>query len=179
MSYFDGFTPVCTFRLQIEREDRTVLDSAITVKATDGEISRAKKTIQELLSEYAPAAERPEPTPPNQEESRSEESGPETKLPPPVADRPHGAKGLMKLHCPDCGNRFGVFLKDYQEAINCKCGHLFDLTAPLARFYFTCPYCEKEAWGKTNAEDAGVTIRCVCGGDIDLEWDPEHREYRN
>lgn len=27
MSYYDGLTPTYTFRLQIERSDRTVLDS--------------------------------------------------------------------------------------------------------------------------------------------------------
>lgn len=47
--------------------------------------------------------------------------------------------------------------------MNCKCGHPIDLTAPLARYRFTCPYCEKESWGQTNLEDPDITVRCKCG----------------
>ena len=54
MSLFDGLTPTYTFRLQIERSDRTILDTAITTKATADEITKAKRSVRRLLDEYAP-----------------------------------------------------------------------------------------------------------------------------
>lgn len=54
MSYYDGFTPVYTFRLQIEREDRMILDTSITAKGSREEIIKVKKNIRKLLDEYAP-----------------------------------------------------------------------------------------------------------------------------
>jgi len=47
----------------------------------------------------------------------------------------------------------------------------------VARYRFTCPYCEKESWGLTNLEDPNITIRCKCGGDVDLRWVPKAKEY--
>ena len=60
-----------------------------------------------------------------------------------------------------------------------KRGHHIDLTIPLARYHFTCPYCEKKTFGRTNPEDPNITIRCKCGGSIDLCWVPKAKEYRN
>ena len=60
-----------------------------------------------------------------------------------------------------------------------KRGHHIDLTIPLARYHFTCPYCEKKTFGRTNLEDPNITIRCKCGGSIDLCWVPKAKEYRN
>ena len=54
MSYYDGLTPTYTFRLQIERSDRTILDTAITTKASREEMIKAKKSVRRLLDEYAP-----------------------------------------------------------------------------------------------------------------------------
>ena len=54
MSFFDGFTPTYTFRLQIERSDRMILDTAITAKGSREEIIKAKKNVRKLLDEYAP-----------------------------------------------------------------------------------------------------------------------------
>ena len=55
MSYYDGLIPTYTFRLQIERSDRMILDTAITARATADEIAKAKKSVRRLLDEYAPA----------------------------------------------------------------------------------------------------------------------------
>ena len=61
MSYYDGFTPTYTFSLCIERSDRVLVDTTVEVKATAEEIAKAKKTIQRLMNEYAPAAKAPPP----------------------------------------------------------------------------------------------------------------------
>lgn len=106
---------------------------------------------------------------------------PEPKAQPTAtyADKQSGVKGRLQLNCPECGNAFGTFLHEYQQTINCKCGHAFNLTDPLASFRFTCPYCRNEGWGKTNSEDAEIAVRCRCGEDLTLEWDAASREYRN
>ena len=59
MSLFDGFAPTYTFRLQIERSDRTILDTTITTKVDANEVAKAKKTIQRLLNEYIPVIKPP------------------------------------------------------------------------------------------------------------------------
>lgn len=43
MSIFDGFMPTYTFRLQIERNDRGILDTSITAKGDADEISKANQ----------------------------------------------------------------------------------------------------------------------------------------
>ena len=96
---------------------------------------------------------------------------------PASASRPEGARGLLRLRCPECGSTFGTFLKERQRDIACKCGHRIDLTAPLARYRFTCPYCEKDTWGQTNLEDPEITLRCRCGMDVDVMWVPKAKEY--
>ena len=111
------------------------------------------------------------------EQTKAAEEAPATTA--TYADPNRGAKGLLRLKCRACGNEFGKFLQEYQQSVACKCGSQIDLTAPLASFRFTCPYCGKEGWGKTNAEDAEITTRCKCGSDLTLEWNPEAREYRN
>lgn len=86
---------------------------------------------------------------------------------------------MLRLRCKECGNTFGIFLREYQTEVLCRCGHSIDLTAPLAKYHFTCPYCEREKFGKTNLEDPEITVRCNCGGDVDLRWNPKAREYQN
>lgn len=195
-----------TFRLQIERNDRIILDTAIAATANAGEIAKVKKTIQKLLNEYTPTTQpskpttAPEPVPPDPpaptepegqegpaqaQETAQQPEGPAEAAAPPQNDGltheqpPQGAKGLLRLRCRECGNIFGTFLRDPQTEITCKCGHRIDLTAPLARYRFTCPYCEKEGWGRTNLEGPEITIRCKCGGDVDLRWNSKAREYQN
>lgn len=200
MSYYDGFTPTYTFSLCIERSDRTIIDTTIIAKATADEIARAKRTVQRLLTEYTPTIKAPEqvPTPPpesdtpalpepeaqdpaadQRQDEPAEAAAPPQSAAPVPAKKPEGARGLLRLRCPECSNTFGTYLRDYQTEIQCKCGHHIDLTAQLARYRFTCPYCEKETWGQTNLEDPEITIRCKCGGDVDLRWNPKAREYQN
>lgn len=196
MSYFDGLTPIYTFRLQIERSDRTILDAAITAKAAPDELAKTKRSIQRLLNEYAPAAVIPAPTQPpeqptallppaaDQPEQPAEAALPQStsgaeSTPRPDRKLPVGGKGLLRLRCKECGNIFVIFLWNYQTEIVCRCGHHIDLTAPLAKYHYTCPYCEKDGWGQTNLEDPEITVKCKCGGDIDLRWNPKAREYQN
>lgn len=202
MSYFDGFTPTYTFQLRIERDDRIILDTAIAAKGDADGVAKAKKTIQRLLNEYTPVikppvqAKDPEPEQtapalPEPENSGGSAQDPDDDppvpeetaepLPPPRTHErpPQGARGVLRLHCRACGNTFGTFLRDYQTEIACRCGQPIDLTAPLAMYRFNCPYCEKESWGRTNLEDPEITVRCKCGGDVDLRWNPKAREYQN
>lgn len=262
MSYYDGLTPTYTFRLQIERSDRMILDTAITARATADEIAKAKKSVRRLLDEYAPAikttvalqpgtvlelAPEPDlPAPPEQvtdsdledlwreladvpfddgdpdvdmtlaenwkwfskgtpreeiwhwfDERHSKgvafllygTQGPEQQETPEEAPapagggtsdkRPEGARGLLRLYCRECGNTFGTFLKERQSEITCRCGHHIDLTAPLALYRFTCPYCQHEGWGKTNSEDPEIEVQCKCREMITVRWNPDAREYQN
>ena len=89
-----------------------------------------------------------------------------------------GIKGLLLLHCSECGDTFHSFLKEPKSEFVCKCGHHIDLTANMAKYEFTCPNCEKRTWGHTNLEDAEITVRCLCGSDIDLQWVSKVKAYR-
>lgn len=199
MNLFDGITPSYTFRLKIEQGDRIVLDTAIVTRADTDEITKAKKTVQRLLNEYTPAIKPSVPALNPEVEQTAALVLPELEIsgcpsqdpdndPPeeevtaeqlPHEKPPQGARGLLRLHCKECGKIFGTFLRGYQTEVACRCGHRIDLTAPLARYRFTCPYCEKETWGLTNLEDPEITVRCKCGGDVDLRWNPKAREYQN
>ena len=139
MSYYDGFTPTYTFSLCIERSDRVLVDTTVEVKATAEEIAKAKKTIQRLMNEYAPAAKAPAPADDPVEpemESQAPTGSPEQEgeTDPPPEKKPDGARGLLHLHCKECGRTFTTFLREHQTEVDCKCGHQIDLTAPLAKF---------------------------------------------
>lgn len=205
MSIFDGLTQTYTFQLRIERNGQTILDTAIAAKPNAAEMAKVKKTIQRLLNEYTPAIQPSKPTtapepvqpdtpaqpepegqggPAQAQEMEQQPEGPAEDAVPqgagPAHERPpQGTRGLLRLRCGECGSTFGTFLRDFQTEITCKCGQPIDLTAPLARYHFICPYCEKETRGRTNLEDPEITIRCKCGGDIDLRWNPKEREYQN
>ena len=100
--------------------------------------------------------------------------------PAPRPDKPlEGVRGLLHLRCEECGKPFTTFLKMKQQEIACRCGHVTDLTKPLARFHYTCPYCEMERWGWTNLEDTNISVKCKCGGMVDMQWVPKAKEYRN
>lgn len=177
MSYYDGFAPVYTFHLCIARDDGEIIRTAITAKADPSEIAKAKKDIRRLLDAYspkfpahpAPAPDIPLPVAEPVEDTPAQDQAPKAK--------PEGARGLLRLRCPECGKNFGTYLKDPQPSVPCRCGHHIDLTAPLARYRFTCPYCEKETWGLTNLEDPDIVIRCKCGKDVGLRWMPDAKEY--
>lgn len=50
---------------------------------------------------------------------------------PKKAAKPEGAKGLMRLRCPKCGDEFVAFTKDYRTEWTCKeCGAKFSLETP-------------------------------------------------
>ena len=186
-----------TFRLQVEEDDQVTLSTAIRAGLTAGEIAKAKETIHRLLDEYTPeaavpemeavrtpegeAADTPEPDVQTADHIRqTTESPTESKDPAPAsASEPEGARGLLRLRCQACGKTFGTFLKERQKEILCNCGHHINLTAPLARYRFTCPYCEKDTWGLTNLGDPEITIRCKCGMDVDVIWAPKAKEYQN
>lgn len=202
MGIFDGLFPTYTIRLQISRSDQTILDTEITARAVHAdEVTKAKKSIQRLLNDYATpitiATKAPAPPPPKmttpalpepeiQLPAAEQQQGEPAEIkqePPPPSPPPErklmGIKGLVDLQCPECGKIFITALRDRQKEVDCKCGHRFDLTAPLARFNYTCPYCEQTRWGHTNREDPDITVRCKCGGDVDLRWNPKAREYQN
>ncbi len=167
-------------------EEYTPTPSGVKAPAQNPEMPITPGMIMELRAkgktspDPAPAAEPVEDTP-AQDLAPTEDPAPAAKLPyyMTLAKPPAGAKGLLRLRCPDCGNIFGTFLREPKTEIDCKCGHHIDLTGPLARYRFTCPYCEKDSWGYTNLEDPEITIRCKCGGDVELRWNAKAKEYQN
>jgi len=200
MNIFGRTIPTYTFRLRIERSEQTILDTTIGSAISADEVAKAKKNIRRLLDEYAPTikaqgelpteiqkAETPTPSetnsrtdevPANQEVQHTEPAAPQSAAQVPE-QKPDGAKGLLCLGCSECGNTFGTFLREHQTEIDCKCGHSIDLTVSLAKYRFTCPYCEKETWGRTNLEDPDITVRCKCGENVNLRWNPKAKEYQN
>ena len=169
-----GFSNCYTFRLSIERNEDAILDIVIGANDIPDEIDKVKKTIQRLLNNYTPSFKKLEPKP----EPAPEPTKLETASTPPK--EPDGAKGLVTIYCKECGSAFSAFLKERQSEIVCRtCGHHTDLTVPLDKFHFTCPHCEKESWGLTNAEDPDITILCKCGQFVSLRWVPKAKEYRN
>ena len=181
MSFSLELPQTYTFSLCIDRGGRTIVDTTVEVPDTREGITKAKRTIQRLMNEYAPVPKAPDLVGLNPESQPSTDPPPaaETASTPPPEKKPEGARGLLRLRCPECGNTFGTFLREYQTEVECKCGHQIDLTTPLAPYRFTCPHCQHEGWGKTNSEDPEITIRCKCGGDVDLRWVPTAKEYQN
>ncbi len=100
--------------------------------------------------------------------------------PPKPTAATRGAKGLLRLTCRKCGAGATTFLHEPQEMYVCKaCGYGLALDQySLARFEFTCPDCGKTTYGRTNRDDAGFTISCPCGKEVDLEWSQKLRYYR-
>jgi len=115
----------------------------------------------------------------NQPPEKTETAITHSATPKPAIIKPEGAKGLLRLHCQECGSTFGTFLKEYRKDFTCKCGHKIDLNIPMARYTCTCPYCENIGWGRTNLEGPETEVECKCGEKITLRWDPDAKEYRN
>jgi hypothetical protein len=86
---------------------------------------------------------------------------------------------LLHLHCADCGSTFTTYLKEEKTHFKCKCGGKIDLTAPMAKYQFDCPYCGKHGFGTTNIQDATFTVGCTCGCNIDLYWNKRRKRYVN
>lgn len=188
-----------TFGAYIKRGDNTVLDIAVEAINTPESIRKAISTVRRAMTSHAPdvtpiviaadkiqsahtvaqAAAAPEPatTPTSAASSQEQKPQSPTILKP---DKPlEGVRGPLHLHCEGCGKTLATFLKVKQQAITCRCGHTADLTKPLARFHYTCRYCESERWGLTNVEDADISVKCKCGGMVDMQWEPKAKEYRN
>lgn len=159
--------------LRIERDDRTMAEVAVSVEETPQELAKGKRTITRTMNEYAPAVTLP-PVPEEPAPQVPTEAEPET-----TQDTPQkGTRGLLWLHCPKCSRLFGTFLNEVRSDLLCKCGHLIDLTAPLAPYHFVCPSCKKMTWGKTNLEDPELVIQCKCGKTIELDWVPGAKTYQ-
>lgn len=195
MSYYDGFTPGYTFRLSIEREDRTLLDAAVAAKGEAEAIGKAKRSIQRLLNEYTPKVESAavpvpefEPVEPEPEE-KPEEPVDGAALEPEISEEPKrknspvttfitGIKGSVFLECPVCGKRFHACFREDTQSVPCNCGHMIDLTAPtFARYEYNCLSCGRHNYGKTNIEGAEYSDFCQCGKIIKLRWDQKNRKY--
>lgn len=88
-----------------------------------------------------------------------------------------GAKGLMRLKCPKCGDVFVAFTKDYRTEWTCKvCGEKFSLEN-TALFEYDCS-CGRHTYGRTNIEDADFSYPCGdCGKATTLKWNPKAKKY--
>lgn len=93
------------------------------------------------------------------------------------AAEPAGAKGLMRLKCPKCGDVFVAFTKDYRTEWTCKaCGARFSLEN-TALFEYDCS-CGRHTYGRTNIEDADFSYPCGdCGKATTLKWNPKAKKY--
>lgn len=158
-------------RLNIEREGCPVIDIFLSV-GTAEELSRAKKQIEDTMALFVQLPGGAAGEDAGQESERVEAS-------PGRLKSFQEMRGSVQLRCPACGSVFGKFLHDKTKSCVCRCGHSIDLTGPLARYSFTCPSCGKYSYGKTNLEDAEITVRCVCDENLTLRWNPETKEYQN
>lgn len=185
MSFSIELPQTYTFYLRIDKGNRTFVDTRVEVPATIEGVAKAKRIVHLTMNEYAlpiepPRAAAPEPPLENQVLTDQADRPERDAAPaPPPEKKPEGVRGLLRLRCPECGNTFGTFLREYQTGVDCKCGHQIDLTGQLGRYHFVCPYCQQEGWGKTNLEDPEITVRCKCGEDVALRWKREAKEYQN
>lgn len=96
---------------------------------------------------------------------------------PKKAAKPEGAKGLMRLRCPKCGDEFVAFTKDYRTEWTCKeCGAKFSLEN-TALFEYDCS-CGRHTYGQTNIESPDFSYSCGdCGKETTLKWNPKAKKY--
>ena len=95
---------------------------------------------------------------------------------PKKAAKPEGAKGLMRLRCPKCGDEFVAFTKDYLTEWTCKeCGAKFSLEN-TALFEYDCS-CGRHTYGQTNIESPDFSYPCGdCGKVTTLKWNPKAKK---
>ena len=149
---------------------------------------KAKQQEPEELAEPEPpevAPDEPEESPPrtmmhSMPSATARISHPSNLRPPPPqkkAAAPAGAKGLMRLKCPKCGDVFVAFTKDYRTEWTCKaCGERFSLEN-TALFEYDCS-CGRHTYGRTNIEDADFSYPCGdCGKATTLKWNPKAKKY--
>ena len=60
---FDGFDKRYAFRLSIDEGDMPVIDVVVGANDNEGEVTKAKKTLQRLLNDFTPSFKKPEPAP--------------------------------------------------------------------------------------------------------------------
>ena len=198
-----GFSNYYTFHIGIKRNNDTVLDVTLGANGNQDEIDKTKKTMQRLLNSYMPSfkktdlktetiptapkfiledqasvgpTDQPEDTPPpeigaEQAETQAQKASPD--------EEPEGARGLVHLRCGGCGGQITAFLYMKRREFICRCGYSVDLTKPMAKFKYICPYCEAERWGLTNLEDPTISVKCKCGRMVDMQWVPKAKEYQN
>lgn len=153
MSFSIELPQTYTFSLCIDQGNRTLADTTFEVPATTEGVAKARRTIRHLMNEYAPAIKTMEPV--THTLIVGDETGPvptastwehfvkkagdqkrddqaEVTTAPPPEKKPDGARGLLRLRCPECGNTFWTFLREYQTEVACKCGHSINLTGQLA-----------------------------------------------
>lgn len=96
---------------------------------------------------------------------------------PKKAAKPEGAKGLMRLRCPKCGDEFVAFTKDYRTEWTCKeCGAKFSLEN-TALFEYDCS-CGRHTYRQTNIESPDFSYPCGdCGKETTLKWNPKAKKY--
>lgn len=96
---------------------------------------------------------------------------------PKKAAKPEGAKGLMRLRCPKCGDEFVAFTKDYRTEWTCKeCGAKFSLENTALFEYDCC--CGRHTYGQTNIESPDFSYPCGdCGKATTLKWNPKAKKY--
>ena len=116
MSFSIELPQTYTFSLCIDRGGHTIVDTTVEVPDTREGITRAKRTVQRLMNEYAPAAKAPAPADDPVEpemESQAPTGSPEQEgeTDPPPEKKPDGARGLLHLHCKECGRTFTTFLR--------------------------------------------------------------------
>ena len=106
MSFSIELPQTYTFSLCIDRGGRTIVDTTVEVPDTREGITKAKRTIQRLMNEYAPVPKAPDLVGLNPESQPSTDPPPaaETAPTPSPEKKPEGARGLLRLHCPECGN---------------------------------------------------------------------------
>lgn len=179
---FAGSTPE-----EFDHALATILD-VVTDTVYGGQLNGLREIMDRSTAEFmANAAEQEQPeeeAPAAHDDAldvmRYGQDKPQTA--PRSVERPHGARGLMFLHCPVCNRTFKQFNKDFTESANCFCGAKIPLDN-TTRFEYTCPACGKLTYGRTNVETATIdagSMNCVCGTPCrELRWDPEVRSFHD
>lgn len=186
--------PYYTFRVSIRKDEQdTIIDTAIS-GSTPAEIKKAKADVIRLIDSYTPEGIQaaPAPAPVALQPGTTLDLDPEGQAPAGPEVQPEAVeapaitrtratrkppRGAMFLQCPECGRRFGTFLKEPADAVECRCGHSISLDN-IARHTYTCPCCERTRYGWTNLEDPDITQACVCGNEVSLSWNKAAREYQ-
>lgn len=149
------------------------VQSGLTGAPSNAEQNAA--ALQTVIQEQTEKAKQQEPEELAEPELASFKLAP-TETPKKAA-KPEGAKGLMRLRCPKCGDEFVAFTKDYRTEWTCKeCGAKFSLEN-TALFEYDCS-CGRHTYGQTNIESPDFSYPCGnCGKETTLKWNPKAKKY--